>query len=65
MRAFLLRPARHLLSLAFLAAAFVAYIASVGSGIQGALFLVGVALEVVFWSRVRPAGKPQLGASGR
>lgn len=48
---------RHLISLAFLVAAFVAYIASFGPGIAGALVFAGMFFEAAFWLRVLPARK--------
>jgi len=43
---------RHLITVAFLVAAFAAYWASAGPGLIGLFFLVGMLCEGVFWFRL-------------
>jgi len=49
---------RHLITVAFLVAAYVAYWASAGAGLIGLLFLVGMLCEGVFYFRLLRREKP-------
>jgi len=43
---------RHLVTVGFLVAAIAAYLASLGNGVVGGLFVVGMLCEGVFWWRL-------------
>ena len=43
---------RHLITVGFLVAAIAAYAAALGNGVVGALFVVGMLCEGVFWWRL-------------
>jgi hypothetical protein len=48
---------RYLIPFAFLALALAAYIASLAPGVLGALVIVGMFFEALFWRRIWPAKK--------